>query len=409
MRTKKSDLYIVYILAIIGDSIAGTIFVSTIMYGTKIGLSTIEVGLIGSAYGLSYVIMPPLLGKIGDKIARKSSLLIATLGQTILALFLTFVVLQEKSFIFIGFFLALILYGVMFSFFWPSIEAYISENTEHSPRAHEQGIANFCIAWSIGYTFGPLFAGFFLDYNIILAFIFAFSSFLACFLLVFFGLPSIKPINKKNQINKVTSESNKSNRDVKSPNKISNANKLLILLVMGVMVYSTITRVILSYFPNYAVLSTGLGWTGTLTGQVMFFFGLGRTCYFIIGRFLKNSFVAITQSFFATGICLIVVIFITDAPIYMFIFFICGFFMGRTYLVSLELLLKYEQEEKGAKAGIFECVIGFGVAFTPLIAGLIAAVDLKLPFILFSISAFIFVIIHLILQKNLVLEKVPEK
>ncbi|MFX1298976.1 MAG: hypothetical protein ACFFD2_29475, partial [Promethearchaeota archaeon] len=88
---------------------------------------------------------------------------------------------------------------------------------------------------------------------------------------------------------------------------------------------------------------------------------------------------------------------------------ICGFFMGRTYLVSLELLLKYEQEEKGAKAGIFECVIGFGVAFTPIIAGLIAVVDLKLPFIIFSIGAFIFVIIHFILQKNLVLEKVPEK
>ncbi len=413
MEPNKSRLNIVYILAILGDLVSGMIFVVTVMYGTQIGLSTIEIGLIGSAYGLAYAIMPMILGKIGDKkITRKNSLLIATLGQIILAVFLTLVVLQKKNFIFFGFFLVLILYGVIYGFFWPSIEAYISENTDHSSKAHAQGIANFCIAWSIGYSFGPLFAGLFIDYDIVFAFVFAFISYVVCFLLVFFGLPSIKRTKKTNNIDKldkIIHEQKDFNPEKVSQNRISNSNKVFILLIMGVMVYSSISKVIISYFPNYAVSSAGLQWTGTLTGQVMLFFGLGRTFYFIISRFLKNSFIAITQSFLIIVICLIAVFFITNAPLFMINFFIFGFFIGRTYLVSLELLLKDEQENKGAKAGIFESIVGFGSASAPLIAGLIASVNLKLPFIIFSIVAFIFAIIHFTLQKNIVLENVLEK
>jgi predicted MFS family arabinose efflux permease len=184
-----------------------------------------------------------------------------------------------------------------------------------------------------------------------------------------------------------------------------NSKKILILLLMGVMIYATISKTLLSYFTNYAALPEGLNWNATLIGQVIFFFGLGRTFYFIIALSLKNSFKAITQSFYIIGFCLIAFALCTPPALIAIIFFITGFFVGRTYLVSLELLLKYEQEKKGAKAGIFESIVGIGSALSPLFAGMIATINLKMPYYFFASIVLLFAIVHLLLKKNISLEE----
>ncbi|MHA1257282.1 MAG: hypothetical protein ACTSPS_16965, partial [Promethearchaeota archaeon] len=75
------------------------------------------------------------------------------------------------------------------------------------------------------------------------------------------------------------------------------------------------------------------------------------------------------------------------------------------YLVSLELLLKYEQEKKGAKAGIFESIVGIGSALSPLFAGMIATINLKMPYFIVASIVLVFVIVHLFLTKNIHLEE----
>ena len=177
---------------------------------------------------------------------------------------------------------------------------------------------------------------------------------------------------------------------------------------MGVMTYSIVSKVLLSYFTNYAALPEGLNWTGTLIGQVMFFFGLGRSCYFIIARYLKNTFSAITYSFLFISLFLFALAFFYPPVLVSIILFIIGFFVGRTYLVSLELILKYEKEKKGAKAGLFESIVGIGSALSPLIAGIIATIDLKMPFFIFAFIVFMFLIIHLYYKKNIQFENFNE-
>lgn len=404
MENANHKFRVIYFLVFIGDLTLSMVIVISVLYGTNIGLTTIEVGLIGSAYGISYIVMPAILGRLSDKISRKISLTIATLGQMILMLFFIFIITQMRNVIFFGLFVGLLLYGIIYGFFYPSIEAYISENTEDSGKNHEIGISNFCISWSLGFAVGPLLAGFFSDYNVISGFILAFIFYSSSLILIFFKFPLIKPKNNLLYNNK-TNQFKESDKSEGNINYSHFSNKKLILLLMGVMIYAIISKMLLSYFTNYAALPKGLNWNGTLIGQVMLFFGLGRTCYFLLARFLKNSYSAITQSFFIIGICLIILAFFYPPILIMVILFITGFFIGRTYLVSLELILKYEKDKKGAKAGIFESIVGIGSAFSPLIAGIIATIDLKMPFYTFSIIVFTFFIIHIVFKKDFQFEK----
>ena len=403
MEIKKHNLRFIYYIAFTGDLNLSMIIIGCILYGTNIGLTTVEVGLIGGAYGIAYIFMPAILGRISDNIGRKISLTIATIGQMIIMIYLLVIITQTNEFIFLGLFLGLLLYGMIHGFFWPIIEAYISENTEQSPKEHEKGISNFCISWSLGYALGPLFAGFFSDFNILFVFIIAFLVYALSFCLIVFKLPLIKPKDKHININNFhkSKESNISNNQVK---QYSHSNKALALLLMGVMAYSIISKLLLSYFANYAALPEGLNWSGTLIGQIMFSFGLGRSFYFIIARYLKNTISAITQSFLIIGLFLILIAFIYSPIVIAIILFVIGFFVGRTYLVSLELILKYEKDEKGAKAGIFESLVGVGSASSPLIAGIIAIVSLKLPYFVFSIVVFSFLIIHLYFKNTIQFE-----
>ncbi|TFG15153.1 MAG: MFS transporter [Promethearchaeota archaeon] len=407
VETKKQNLSLVYYIAFIGDLTLSTVIVGCILYATNIGLTTIEVGLIGGAYGFTYIVMPAVLGKISDNFSRKISLTIAVSGQMILMIYFLFIITQISDFIFFGLFFGLLLFGIMYGFFWPSIEAYISENTESSHREHEKGISNFCISWSFGYALGPLFAGFFSDFNILFVFIIAFLFYISSFCLIFFKLPYIKPKHKNNATNNLS----KSGENISSNNQLkqySHSNKILLLLLMGVMTYSIVSKVLLSYFTNYAALPEGLNWTGTLIGQVMFFFGLGRSFYFLIARYFKNSFSAITYSFLFISIFLFTLAFFYPPILVSIILFIIGFFVGRTYLVSLELILKFEKEKKGAKAGLFESIVGIGSALSPLISGIIATIDLKMPFFIFAFIVFLFLIIHLYFKKNIQFENFNE-
>jgi MFS family permease len=91
-------LRVIYLLSFIGDLTLSMLLVITILYGTKIGLSTIEVGLIGGSYGFAYIFMPFILGRFSDNINRKTSLMIVIFDQMILALTFLFIITQTSDF-----------------------------------------------------------------------------------------------------------------------------------------------------------------------------------------------------------------------------------------------------------------------------------------------------------------------
>jgi len=382
-----------YLPATLADLSCAMLLLGSVLYGTNLGASTIEVGWIGAAYGLSYLLMPAIIGRVGDKLPRKTSLVIAALAQISVALFYLFVVATTFDLI-VGQFLL----GIANGFHWPALEAYISEQTGISHSSHSKRIANFCIAWSIGYSLGPFIAGVFSDYNVRDAFLLVFFLTIINFSIVVAGFSSERSIKSPNKtvpsLEQIVPVDSSLEKRHKTPDREFYA------LLIGIIVYVSAAKIVLSYFTNYAKLPEGLGWNGTLVGVVLLCFGIGRTVYFIIGRFLENSLRLIRIAVIIEGSLLVTLIFLKDLWSVGLIMGIFGLFGGLIYFQTLEMLLRHEQRAKGAKAGLFESMIGLGGSLSPLLAGFLAEIDLLLPFGVFAGFTFIFFLLQYFFTKN---------
>ncbi len=381
----------IYLPALLADLGFAILLVGGVLYGTKLGASISEVGWIGSAYGFSYLLMPGIIGRLGDKLSRKTSLIIAAASQISIASFFLFGAATIFDLI-----LGQILLGIANGFHWPALEAYISEETGQSIKSHTRGMANFCISWSIGYSLGPLLAGFFSDYNVQDSFLLVVCIYAVNLCVVAFGLPPIK--GRKNDVPPqeiIVPGQNAPETERKA------SNRGMYALLIGMIVYAGVAKVILTYFTNYAKLPEGLNWSGTLLGLVLLCFGLGRTCYFLTGGFIKNSVRLVQVAFLMTGGLLATLIFLRDPWLITVVMVIFGFFGGLIYLQTLEMLLWQEQRAKGAKAGLFESTIGLGGSLSPLFAGFLGEISLMLPFGVFSGLVFLFFVLNYVLARNL--------
>lgn len=374
----------IYILAVVGDLNYSLLLVLSVIYASLLGASPTEVGFIGGAYGITYLFMPMILGRLSDQFPRKNGLLIAISLQI---LSIIFGVLVNSIF---GLILCQIFMGVAYGFYWPNIEAILSESSL-SERDHYRSISNFCLSWSIGFTLGPLLAGIFSDTNVLFGFRLCLILYCVAMLIVIFF------VEKTPALKKISESIQSSNTAQNISNKMDRSQMILLL---SIFIYSILVKIVLSYFPSYAVLPNGLGFSGSVTGKILFLFGLGRTIFFIVGRFLHAYIEAIRNNFLIFGLFFLLIPLMKNELVMSIVFAIFGFFIGRQYLFSLNLLLEQEKEKKGAKAGIFESFIGFGTIFSPIIAGYIAQFDNILPFYIFSAVAFIvFGIVFLLLKK----------
>ncbi len=391
-------------LAVIGDICSSLLIIMGVFYSTELGFTTTRVGWISSGYGLTYLFMPAILGRMGDKIPRKWSLIIATSAQTLLSLYFILIIFLkvEDSF---GFLLAgFIFKGIAYGFFWPSVEAFISERTEHDHRLHKWGITGFCISWSIGYTIGPLLAGYFTFLGVIIGFAVSGGFFLIGLFLIIFLVPSKMhiPTNANDEI--------LHDSTIAAGARVGGhgQQRLVAFLVLtSSLMYAVLVRVVFNYFANYSVLDGGLGWTTILSGKVIFAIGLGRTAYFLIGWKFENTFRKISVGLVIVGVLIAALALTENIWAITLLMLTIGFYQGRTYYMGLEILLKSEREAKGSKAGLFESTIGLGASFTPIIAGALAKVTLTLPFIVFGGISVLLGTIHFFLQRKTALP--PDK
>lgn len=366
--------------------------VLNVLYGVILGATPGQNGFIAGGYGLSYLLMAAILGRLGDKMPRKRSLLFALIGQISVSIY--FLLIANAVLLLI---IGQIVLGCAYGFYWPSIEAYISENTEHSDFLHQKGISNFCISWSIGYTFGPFLAGVFSDINVRIGYLIILAVYLMSLVIMTMFIPNHYHEPEKIIQTEATLPSNESESiEVDKPK----LNPHVIRILFGMFVYAMIGRIVLSYFADYASRPQGLGLTGTEVGLMLFGFGVGRTGYFIISRYLKSSLTRLVYSYLMITVFMILIGFLAYYGVLFTIIAIFGIFSGLIYKTSLELLMKYEKEAKGAKAGLFESMIGMGSATSPIIAGLLAEISLVLPFFVFAGVALFLFLFNFILERK---------
>jgi DHA1 family multidrug resistance protein-like MFS transporter len=361
--SKKVQLTL-FLLSFFGDLATSLLLVTSVAYGDTLTTDSLIIGIIGAAYGFTYLITPAILGRLGDKFPRKTSLLVATSGQLICAVFLLFFGKTPISLI-----IGQVMLGIVYGFYWPSIEAYTSEIATATDFSHKKSILGFCIAWSIGYMVGPLFAGIFVDYFLIGAFILGIGIYLSELLLVIFIIPKNPPkIFDGNRDTVVIDNEITTGQD--------NGNlKMVIQIIFSILFYSGLSKILLTYFTDFALDESLLNWSSSIIGVVLFFFGLGRTVLFIVNYFvkgLKSSIMLNIVAFFGTGLVFIGISFFSNIIILSSIVFLIGVGVGLIYSSSLDLMLEQESRAKGAKAGLFESMVGFGSILSPIAAGALA-------------------------------------
>ena len=411
---RKMKHWMKYSLPFIGDLNNSLLMVIFILYGVAKNLSPGQIGWIGTSYGLSYLISSPLIGSLGDKLSRKTSLIVATIGQSSISLMYIIIMLVNIE----GhLYLYLIIFGQIiraffYAFFWPTLEAYLSELGGNSLKSHQRNIRNFCIAWSFGAAVGSNLGGIFADFSNIWGVIIVFVLYLFAIFVVFFSIKpnssyrnSIDPTPQNSESIRFEDHTSNSKQNNKKKEKskekskeISNKFlKITLILFIGTLVYSIYSNGIINYFPNYAKLPEGLSLTGTLIGQIIFFFGIGRFLAFLLGDFLPITIPFLLGSLFLLGGLIPLLAFVSETLILMTLMLISGFLAGRIYYISLELTLKLQNEGKGAKAGIFESIVGLGSSLIPILSGILAERGLSLPFLIVGIFSLILAILCLTL------------
>ena len=356
------------ILAWIGDFCNSILDVLYIFYTVELGFAPGPIGLISSTYGISYVIGAIIFGRLIDKLPHKTSLLIATGGQVVISSSYIFLIIFSTHLpnILLWILAGQVIRALVYSFFWPTIEMLYSEIAQGNKRLHERFISIFCISWSLGAAMG------------------------IGFLIVFFGINS--NINSGADYSAADNLSNhhpKSSfmQDGDSDKSENSSSRVIWLTLTGTLVFAIISKGLLAYVPNYAVIPEGLGLSNLISGQIIFAFGIGRFLGFLVGQWIPNSFHKLIQNISIIGIFMIAMAFTKNSWLLVGELLIVGYFAGRVYYIGLEMLMKYVSHGKGSKASLFESIVGLGTVFSPFIAGWLAELNVIIPFFFFSIMA----------------------
>ncbi|MBN2149869.1 MAG: MFS transporter [Candidatus Lokiarchaeota archaeon] len=343
----------VYFLAFSGDLLGSLLIVACVLVGTRLGVEDWIIGVLGSSYGVSYMFSAAAFGHVSDKIGRRRSLLITSAGfsavSAILVAFPNVIALLVIGQVAIG-----LLYG----FWWSSIEAYISENTAGAD--HQRKVNNFCISWSLGYMMGPFLGpllsliGAVYSFSLLLAFSIANLVVINCF---------IRPV-ARSPINSAQGMP----QDVARVNGQGAGNLAIpsAILILLIFIYAFTKSFFIGLFPDIAI--SRIGFSEVETSEIGLAFGLARTAAFVIQNRMRSKSIALRVAI-ALLLSLTCYLFLltTDFPSYLVFVSVMGVFSGMLYTTTLELLLQLNEQRKGRTAGFFEASIGIGTFLSPVI------------------------------------------
>jgi MFS family permease len=141
-----------YYAAAAGIDCATYMAVTGISYkATRLGASTVELGLLPAVFSIVYVAATLLTGRLSDRAPR---ITLARLGATLLA---AAVGLHWSARGMTTLFLAMPFMAVAVALFWPSLQAALAEADDAARLNHN--ISHFNVAWSLGKGAGFLVAG----------------------------------------------------------------------------------------------------------------------------------------------------------------------------------------------------------------------------------------------------------
>lgn len=353
-------------------------------YASRLGASSLEIGITASASTLLYVIFSRIFGRLSDRIGRKRVPQIAALCFSLLY----FLMPQCKSLTLL--FIMFPFTGLTLSAFWPPFEAWISELNDGRPL--EKRVRMFNLAWACGVMIGYATSGYVYELSYVIPFYFAgIGSFFAATVVTF----QLKPVKQLAPVEKPIQDEN---------NKPDVQSRLAIrfLYVSWVAIFFTwITLGVLRYiFPKliselqmkpsvFGLLM--LVWAGT---QFVLFFILGATKRW----HYKFSLLLVFQ---LLGCLAFVIIYLTNSPILWAIaFMLFGIQTGMIYFSSIYYSL-HGHADPGNKSGWHESILSSGGFIGPFVAGALAYyINLKCPYLFCATMIVVGLVIQIFLLRS---------
>lgn len=351
------------------------------------------IGLIVAGGSMTYCFSPLLFKNIGDKIGRKSCIIIALLGTSFAQLLFYFTLDP------ILFLISRLTEGLITGLFWPNLQSSISDNAFQD---HNKKLSRFNFGWNSGVLIGFLTGALILFLVDNLKIIFYIAP-----LLVFSAtLISIIFFQESKKLNLDNIDSNRIS--VPSNSNFSNSKDYHIPKILPILLVASFAFAKGSLNILYPIKSEIIGFE-PYTVYLLASFAL--TTQLISTTFA--SYLSIKSLKKVSIICLfsLFIIFIlfgmnTDFLIFAILYLLLGFFAGILISFGLKLSLMLNVKYQTSKySNIIESAIGVTFLITPIFAAYLASVDLNLAFYTISMGFTIFLIIALILLINLRTEK----
>ena len=342
------------------------------LYSSSLGASYIQIGIIGTAYGLVYAISAIPLGRLSDKLGRKVIMLLGATLCTFAAVSYSIATTVNQIM------LIRAIEGLAWAAFFPSIEALTTDVSHVSAVGRTMGLST--ASYGAGFAVGSLLAGTLASlFSYRYTFLFYLASSILAMVLVLITIREPKMISHKLSSSKTTSNSS------------GLGHRANILADLISMVYSIVLMTILTLLPVYAeslgieVFSIGILMMMLWVARIISFLNAGRISDKIgrklvltpslAGLAVGSYLLAVSKTWWTLVLAVTVI----------------GLSLGALFPVSIALISDYVPScQRGVAMGMFETASAVGQTIGPAVGGVLAEqFDPSYPYLFCAIASII--------------------
>lgn len=357
-----------------------------------LGMTTVMIGTVLSAYGFSKTIAQLPFGMISDKIGDKLNVIIAlVLMSTVIFSYTLTNNSTIASYIYI-------IQGAVLGMAAPATYSILARSVDEKRRGESTGLASavFTLGGGIGSCIGGYLVAILGNYN--MAFYISSLGTILCIIYIVLKISS-SHIKKSN----IKRENNSIKENFKDIKKYKLTYKILVLAsiaFLGDYIYGCVVALI--HFYATEVLNSTIAYSSAIISVYLIVFGVGAPIAGWISDKIGNKR-QILISFGVMNITLLLLTFITKVNIFTFV--IVVYFLGATFLnASLQSILSEfgsNKKIKGIVFGIVGASESLGYAVGPFLSAYVYNLNKSLLFLsLLMVSCFV-TLIFLLLNKKI--------